>query len=218
MTIEKPIRVLIVDDHSMFAEALSVVLDRTEDLAVMGIAGSVGRGLELARTSSPDVVLMDYRLPDRDGIEGARAFKADQPSSNVVLLTATGSDSMLRESIEAGCCGYLTKDQSIDQLTAAIRAAYRGEALISPELLSRLVVLHDDSPRIGDNLTIREVQVLQLIAEGLSNRAIAERLGISLATARNHVHGALHKLWAHNRLEAVAAAIRAGVIRLGAVP
>src|SRR5262249_24915520 len=116
MTTEAQIRVLIVEDHTMFAQALQGALDGTDDIAVAGVAASAAAGLDAARTSSPDIVLMDYRLPDGDGVETARALKQEHPDAKVVMLTATGSDDVFRQAINAGCSGYLTKDQNIDQL------------------------------------------------------------------------------------------------------
>jgi len=206
------IRVLIIEDHLMFAEALQAALDGTDDIAVADAAATAAEGLDAARRSSPDVVLMDYRLPDGDGVETARAIKAEHPKARVVMLTAAASDDVLRQAIAAGCSGYLTKDQSVDQLLVAVRAAHRGEVLISPERLSRLVNNSDDRTRPGADLTVREIEVLRLVAEGLSNAAIAERLGIRLATVRNHVQSMIGKLYAHSKLEAVAVAVRMSII------
>jgi len=209
---EAQIRVLIIEDHRMFAQALRAALDATDDIAVADAATTASEGLEAARRSEADVVLMDYRLPDGDGVETARTLKAEHAGTKVVMLTASASDDVLRQAIAAGCSGYLTKDQSVDQLLLAVRAAHRGDALISPELLGRLVNRDDDRTRPGADLTGREVEVLRLVAQGLSNAAIAGRLGIRLATVRNHVQSLIGKLYAHSKLEAVAVAVRAGII------
>ena len=200
----------------MFAQALQAALDGTDDIAVAAVANTAASGLSAARTASPDIVLMDYRLPDGDGVETARALKRDHPGCKVVMLTATGSDEVFRKAIGAGCSGYLTKDQNIDQLILAVRAAHRGDALISPEMLGRLVGRGGDLTRPGHDLTTREIEVLKLVAEGLSNAAIAKKLGIRLATVRNHVQSLISKLYAHSKLEAVATAVRAGIIHYGA--
>ncbi|MBV8445795.1 MAG: response regulator transcription factor, partial [Candidatus Dormibacteraeota bacterium] len=128
-------------------------------------------------------------------------------------LTATGDDAVLREAIDAGCSGYLTKDHTIDELVVAVRAAHRGDALISPPLLSRLLTRLGDRSRPGSDLTARETEVLRLLAQGLSNQAISAALGIRLATVRNHVQSVIEKLQAHSKLEAVATALRMGIIR-----
>ena len=158
---------------------------------------------------------MDYRLPDGDGVETAKTLKQEHPEAKIVMLTATGSDDVFRQAINAGCSGYLTKDQNIDQLILAVRAAHRGDALISPEMLSRLVSKGGDRTKPGHDLTVREIEVLKLVAEGLSNAAIAKKLGIRLATVRNHVQSLISKLYAHSKLEAVATAVRSGIIRYG---
>lgn len=208
-------RVLIVEDHRMFAQTLQIALERTDDIVVVALAGSVAEGLEVARQSQPDLVLMDYHLPDQDGLEGARRLAAEHPDCKVVILTATGSDALLRQSIAAGCIGYLTKDQTFAQVIAALRAAQNGETMISPASLSRLLLGSEDRTRVGYGLTSRELQVLKLIAEGLSNGAIAARLGIRVTTARNHVQRVLSKLFVHSKLEAVSVAARAGLIEFG---
>jgi DNA-binding NarL/FixJ family response regulator len=209
------IRVLIIEDHRMFAQALQAALDSTDDIAVSDIASTVGHGIDAARHIRPDVVLMDYRLPDGDGVDAARRVKAELPETRIVMLTASGSDEVFRQAISAGCSGYVTKDQSVDQLVLSVRAAYKGEALISPEMLSRLVSKPGDATKPGHDLTTREIEVLKLVARGLSNAAIAEKLGIRLATVRNHVQSMISKLYAHSKLEAVAVAVRAGIIEYG---
>ena len=207
------IRVLIVEDHLMFSQALRSALDDSDDIAVTATAETGAAGLAAARATQPDVILLDYRLPDQDGVEVARQMKADNPSCRIVMLTAASDDDVLRRAIQAGCSGYLTKDQSVEELSLAVRAAHNGEALISPDLLSRLLNQLGDRTRPGSDLTARETEVLRLLAEGLSNQAIAEELGIRLATVRNHVQSVIGKLQAHSKLEAVAAAMRLGLIR-----
>jgi DNA-binding NarL/FixJ family response regulator len=209
---QRQIRVLIVEDHRMFAEALSAALDEADDIAVTAAVGTTREGIEAARTTQPDVVLMDYRLPDGDGVEAARAIKADRPETKVVMLTAASDDLVLSQAIQAGCSGYLTKSHTVDELILAVRAAHNGEALISPALLSRLLDRLSDRSRPGSDLTARETEVLRLLAEGLSNQAIAKALDIRLATVRNHVQSVIEKLHAHSKLEAVAVALRMGLI------
>jgi len=197
----------------MFAEAMRVALDITDDIAVAATAPSIEAGLEMANTTPPDVVLMDFRLPDGDGVDAARRMIAAHPGTKVVMLTAVANDDVVRRALEAGCSGYLTKDQSIDEVLLAVRAANRGDVLISPQRLASLVSRGDDRTKPGHDLTAREIEVLTLVAQGLSNAAIANNLGIRLATARNHVQSVISKLYAHSKLEAVAVAVRAGIIR-----
>ena len=209
---QRQIRVVIVEDHRMFAQALSAALDEADDIAVTAAVGTTREGIEAAHTTQPDVVLMDYRLPDGDGVEAARRIKAAHPDIKVVMLTAASDDSVLSQAIQAGCSGYLTKDHTVDELVLAVRAAYNGEALISPAMLSRLLERLSDRSRPGADLTSRETEVLRLLAEGLSNQAIAAQLDIRLATVRNHVQSVIEKLHAHSKLEAVAVAMRMGLI------
>lgn len=212
-TEQRQIRVLIVEDHRMFAQALRAALDETDDIAVTAAEATARAGVEAARTTQPDVVLMDYRLPDGDGVDAARQIKADRPDTKVVMLTAASDDMVLRQAIQAGCSGYLTKDHTVDELILAVRAAHNGEALISPAMLSRLLDRLSDRSRPGSDLTARETEVLRLLADGLSNQAIAKQLDIRLATVRNHVQSVIEKLHAHSKLEAVAVALRQGLIQ-----
>jgi DNA-binding NarL/FixJ family response regulator len=210
---ERLIRVLIVEDHRMFSQALSAALDEADDIAVTSAVSTAAEGLSAAVETNPDVVLMDYRLPDGNGVDAARRIKASTPAARIVMLTASSDDNVLRQAIEAGCSGYLTKDHTIEELILAVRAAYNGEAVISPAMLSRLVARGTDRSRPGSDLTARETEVLRLLSQGLSNRAIATSLGIRLATVRNHVQSVIEKLQAHSKLEAVATATRLGIIR-----
>lgn len=209
---ERLIRVLIVEDHRMFSQALSAALDEADDIAVTSAVSTVAEGIQAAAATNPDVVLMDYRLPDGNGVDAARRIKATQPDARIVMLTASSDDSLLRQAIEAGCAGYLTKDHTLEELILAVRAAYNGDAVISPAMLSRLVLRGADRTRPGSDLTARESEVLRLLAQGLPNRAIAATLGIRLATVRNHVQSVIEKLNAHSKLEAVAIALRLGMI------
>ncbi|MBV8528556.1 MAG: response regulator transcription factor [Candidatus Dormibacteraeota bacterium] len=210
---DRQIRVLIVEDHRMFSEALRAALDTSDDIAVTAAMDTATSGVEEAKRSRPDVVLMDYRLPDGDGVDAARRIKQVLPDTKIVMLSGTLDDTVLREAIQAGCSGYLTKGHAIEELILAVRAAHRGEALISPQMLSRLLDRASDRTRPGADLTSRETEVLRLLADGLSNQAIAERLGIRLATVRNHVQSVIEKLEAHSKLEAVATALRLGLIQ-----
>jgi DNA-binding NarL/FixJ family response regulator len=209
---ERQIRVLIVEDHRMFSEALRAALDDSDDLAVTAAMDTAASGVDEAKLSRPDVVLMDYRLPDGDGVDAARRIKQALPDTKIVMLSGTLDDNVLREAIQAGCSGYITKGHAIEELILAVRAAHRGEALISPQMLSRLLERRDPT-RPGADLTSRETEVLRLLADGLSNQAIADELGIRLATVRNHVQSVIEKLEAHSKLEAVSTALRLGLIQ-----
>jgi DNA-binding NarL/FixJ family response regulator len=212
-SVDRQIRVLIVEDHRMFSQALRMALDETDDIAVTAAVATVREGVEAARTTLPDVVLMDYRLPDGDGVDAARKIKQDRPETKIVMLTAASDDNVLSQAIQAGCSGYLTKGHTIDELILAVRAVHNGEALISPAMLGRLLERLSNRSRPGGDLTARETEVLRLLADGLSNQAIAKQLEIRLATVRNHVQSVIEKLHAHSKLEAVAVAMRLGLIQ-----
>jgi two-component system, NarL family, response regulator DevR len=159
------------------------------------------------------VILLDHRMPDGDGVAAIPELRALRPTIGVVVLTASAADHVLMSAIENGASGFLSKTRSLDEVTAAVRAAAAGESVISPELLARLL------PRFGrgkdtpeDELTDREREVLALVAEGLSNAAIAERLVVSVHTVRNHIASLSAKLGAHSKLEALSVAVRQGML------
>ncbi len=207
------IRVMVVDDHQLVAQALAEVLDDEPDLDVVARTGSVAEATQTARELAPDVVLMDYQLPDGNGVAAAERIRRHRPETKIVMLTAYAEDALLVAAVEAGCSGYLTKDRAVEEVVSAVRAAHAGEVLISPAKLAQLLPkLRRSSSAGGVSLTAREIEVLQLMAEGLSNHAIAERLVLSLNTVRNHVQSVISKLQAHSKLEAVAIAVRTGVI------
>jgi two-component system response regulator DevR len=208
-----PIRVLIVDDHEVLASSLAMVLDAEADIRTAGVATTLEQARTLTGTLKPDVVLLDHRMPDGDGVAAIPSLRAQLPSIGVVVLTASSADHVLLAAIEAGASGFLSKTRSLDEVTAAVRAAAAGESVISPEMLARLL------PRFGrgrahtaDDLTDREREVLALVAEGLSNAAIAERLVVSVHTVRNHIASLSTKLGAHSKLEALSIAVRRGLL------
>lgn len=212
----RPTRVVVVDDHEVLASSLAAVLDLEPDIMMAGVAGTLAKARALVSTEQPDVLLLDHRMPDGDGVAAIRDFLALRPGLQVVVLTASGSDHVLVAAIEAGAAGFLSKTRSLAEVTSAVRAAARGEAVISPELLMRLL------PRLQGRstggapatplLTERERDVLGHLAQGLSNAAIAERLVVSVHTVRNHVANLSAKLGAHSKLEALAIAVREGLL------
>jgi two-component system response regulator DevR len=207
------IRVLICDDHVVVAQALAMLLGARADIEVVGVAGSVAEVCQLASASSPDVILMDYALPDGDGVAATAAIKALQPEVKVVMLTAFLDEEVLVAAIEAGCSGYVTKYKGAEELVTAVRLAADGEALVSADMLVRLLPrLRRSHHGLGWNLTPRERQVLELLAEGDTKEVIASRLLVSTNTVRNHIQNILTKLDSHSRLEAVAAAAREGLL------
>jgi DNA-binding NarL/FixJ family response regulator len=209
----EPARVVIVDDHEVLAASLAQVLDHEPDLDVIGSAGTLEKARVLIATESPDVVLLDHRLPDGDGVEAIPDLLALCPGASIVVLTATTADHVLVAAIEGGASGFVSKTRGLDEVTSAVRAAAAGESVISPEMLARLLPrLHRREPEPRDKLTERERDVLQLLAEGLSNAAIAERLFVSVHTVRNHVANLSTKLGAHSKLEALSIAVREGLL------
>jgi DNA-binding NarL/FixJ family response regulator len=208
---QSPIRVLVVEDHRMFAEALSAALATQDDIEVVGNASSMASGVTEADRLRPTVVLMDYRLPDGDGSEAARAIRADNPHTRVLLLTASAEESLLREALRAGCSGIVTKGRSMDELISAVRAAANGETVISPTALERVVHAGEGDTGVA-LLSERQLEILRLTAEGLSAADIATRLGLSLHTVRNHLQACIRKLGVHSKTQAVSLAIKRGII------
>ncbi len=207
------IRVLICDDHHVVAQGLAMVIGAEPDIEVVGVAGSVAEVREMVVSRRPQVVLMDYGLPDGDGVSATAAIKASQPDVQVIMLTSYVDEDVLVAAIQAGCTGYVTKHKGAEELTAAVRLAAEGEALVSPDMLALLLPrLRRGNHGLGWDLTPRERQVLDLLALGESKEAIARRLFLSTNTVRNHIQNILTKLGAHSRLEAVAAAAREGLL------
>ena len=207
------VRLLIVDDHDMFAESLRLALSVEADMTVVGTASTLARARAMIVSDAPDVVLLDHRLPDGLGVDAIAELKALRPGARIVVLTAAAEDSVLVAATEAGCAGFILKTSPLDELVAAVRTAAAGEMMVSSDLLGRLLNrLHHRDERPSHDLTAREREILGLIAEGLTNGAIAKRLFISVNTVRNHVQNILAKLDAHSKLEALSVAIRDGLI------
>jgi DNA-binding NarL/FixJ family response regulator len=207
------ISVLLIDDHQMFVESLARVLGDDDRIDVVGVASTAKEGLEVALEHHPRVVIVDFGLPDLDGVELAAALKASDPDIMAVMLTASTEDRVLLGAIDAGCSGFLTKDRAVNEVVDAVLAAADGEALISPAQLARLLPrLSRNQPSVGADLTKRELQLLNHLARGQSNKAIAEELHLSVNTIRNYMQSVLLKLGAHSKLEAVSTAVREGLI------
>jgi putative two-component system response regulator len=208
-----PIRVLVVDDHQIFVQSLVRLLDAQPSITVVGTAATATDGERAAVACDPDVVLMDFELPDRDGAKATEAIKALLPDVQVVMLTGRTDQPALIRAIDAGCSGFVAKTEPIDKLIDAIHSAYEGETPAHLAELPRLLAqLRPTSRGLGSDLGPRELEVLQLMAAGLANKALAEQLYLSLNTVRNHVQHILGKLGVHSKLEAVATAVREGII------
>lgn len=207
------IGVVIVDDHRMFAESLARLLSDEEGIAILGIAGTGAEGVELVARLQPQVVLMDYQLPDQDGVAVTVEIRARNPQVMVVMLTGSTDERLMLEAIDAGCAGFLTKDRAAAEVAEAVRGAAAGEALVSPELLRRLLPqLGRRNRSLGEDLSDREREILVLLSRGWTNKAIATELFLSVNTVRNHVQSVLNKLGSHSKLEAVSTAVREGII------
>jgi DNA-binding NarL/FixJ family response regulator len=203
----------------MVAQMLATNLGREADIAVVGTAGTLTSALVLAALTKPNVVLLDFHLPDSDGAGGVTALLAEVPRAAVVMLSADQSDATLQAAVVAGASGFLLKSGALEQVPDAIRRAAAGEMLIPAVTLANLLIKARETAkreserlRAQGLLSAREQEVLELLATGLDTAAIAEELGISLATVRWHVQHVLEKLDAHSKLEAVVQAGRLGLL------
>jgi DNA-binding NarL/FixJ family response regulator len=207
------IGVLLVDDHRMFAESLARLLSTEADIEVLAVATDGATALDLADALDPRVILVDHQMPGQDGVSVAGELKRRNPERMVVMLTGSTDDRLLLAAIEAGCSGFLTKDRAASEVAETVRVAAAGEALITPAMLARLLPRIGRTERsLGSDLTEREVEVLRLLAAGYANRAVAGELYLSVNTVRNYVQSILVKLGAHSKLEAVATAVREGIV------
>ena len=213
----RAIRVLIVEDQPLLAEMLADVLAAEPDIRVVGVAGTVAAAISSA-SLHPDVVLMDYRLPDGTGADATRAIKARWATARVIIVSAIHDDHTIMDSIQAGADGYLTKDQAVGDIIAAIRAARAGETLIPQPVIIAIAERmalglehRTDQPRV-EPLTPRQLQILRGLASGLSTREICEQLSVSPNTLRTHIDRILRKCGVHSKLQAVTFALRNGLI------
>jgi len=201
------IRVLLVDDHQIIREGLRRMLELEDDIEVVGEAGTVEDALTQAELFSPDIVLMDIKMPERDGIEATRRMKEKQPACNIIMLTLY--EEYIAEAIEAGAVGYLLKDVKRDELVRAIRAVQRGRAPLSPlsrEFFTEFATLVRGAER--SYLSERELAILQLVANGATTKEIGDQLFLSEATVKRDVQRIFDKLGVRNRSEAVAEAYK----------
>lgn len=209
----RALRVLVVDDHQMFAESLVRLLNDEPDIDVIGIAGTAEAAHALTKEHRPHVVVLDYGLPDLDGASVARVLRDAHHEVEIVMLTGRVDESVLEVAIQAGCRGFVTKDKAASELLGAVRAVGAGEAVIPGPMLANLVsTLRRDGRSADPELTAREREVLELLAQGLSTKAMADHLVVSPHTVRNHVQRVIAKLGAHSKLEAVMIAMRMGLV------
>jgi len=212
------LRVLIVDDHDLFRTGLRNLLEE-QGVQVSGEAASGSEAVRSVREMAPDVVVMDLNMPEMGGVEATRHITAVAPLTRVLVLTISDEDADVMDAILAGACGYLLKDASIEELMAGIRAAWRGESLISPGIAAKVlqrVRATSANPEIADTirseLSDREIEVLKLIANGKDNAVIAAELHISPKTVKNHISNILMKLQIDNLIQAAVYAVRSGIV------
>jgi NarL family two-component system response regulator LiaR len=212
MSALQPIRVILVDDHMMVRRGLATFLKVFDDLELVGEAESGEAAVQLCAKIQPDIVLMDLMMSDMDGATATRLIRQQSPKVQVVVLTSYKEQELVQNALQAGAIGYLLKDVSADQLALAIRAAHQGRATLSPEAAQALVNAANQPPAPGHDLTERERDVLALMVEGLNNTQIAARLVVSPSTIKTHVSNILSKLGVASRSEAVALALRSGLV------
>lgn len=208
---------LIVDDHAMFRDGLRLLLEHQADMTVVGEAGDGLSAVRMAGELAPAIILMDLHLPGHSGIEAIRDIVARNPASRIIVLTMYRDDGLIDRAIHAGAVGYILKDSRAVELLTAIRTVADGRVAIDPDVAARLVALYrsavpDQEPGSALRLSPRETEILGLIADGLTNREIAETLFLSEQTVKNLLSSLFHKLGVHNRTEAVSMALRAGVL------
>jgi DNA-binding NarL/FixJ family response regulator len=207
---DESVRVLVVDDHQMFAESLVRLLGDEAGVHVLGIATTLADARRAVGRERPDVILLDHHLPDGRGVAAVSDLRAAAPGARVVLLTGDADDEVLADALAAGC-SFVTKDMASTELVRALRAAQDGETVVSASV--RSTARGPDHAALGRAaLTRRELDVLRLAVEGLTNAAIAERLSLSVNTVRNHMQNTITKLGAHSKLEATAIAVRTGIV------
>jgi DNA-binding NarL/FixJ family response regulator len=208
------IRIIIADDHPIVRQGLEVVLNAQGDMSLVGQATNGEEAVRLAQELRPDVIIMDLQMPVKDGLTAIREIDRSDVATNILVLTSFPEDDNVFAAIKAGAAGFLLKDSPPDQLLGAIRTVYRGESVLHPTVARKLIQeikQPAELPPAEKPLTPRELEVLQYVAHGLSNREIAEELGVSVRTVTTHVRNILDKLHLANRTQAALYAIEKGI-------
>lgn len=209
MSSQHPIRVLIVDDHPVVREGLAAIIERRADMTVVGEAATGREAVEIYRRTKPDVTLMDLRMPEMDGVEAIQQIRAKDPGARIIILTTYDSDEDIYRGLRSGARAYLLKDAGREALLEAIRSVHAGKALIPADVAAKLA-----ERMMEPDLTPRELEVLNLLAQGKTNCQIAQQLCIAVGTVKSHVNSILTKMAAEDRTQAVTLAIKRGLIRL----
>jgi two-component system NarL family response regulator len=224
--VSEAIRVLIADDHTLLRRGLAVVLDTEDDIEVVGEASDGAEALHKAEELAPDVVILDVRMPDTDGLTACAAIKRSVPDAKVIMLTSSDEETDLYEAVKSGASGYLLKSVLPHTIPDALRAVQRGESQVTPSMAAKLLTGFAALARGADavpapapaaatpKLTEREMEVLKLVATGRNNREIAKELFITENTVKNHVRNILEKLNLHSRMEAVVYAVREKLLEI----
>jgi DNA-binding NarL/FixJ family response regulator len=205
----RPIKVLIIDDHPVVRLGLRTLLESEEHIQVTGTAGSAREGMQEVQKVHPDVVLMDLRMPEMGGVEAIGELRRAALNIRILVLTNYDEDDYIFRALKAGAMGYLLKNSPQEEIIHAVEMVHQNQPYIPPNIANRLT-----EAIAREELTHRELEVLKLAADGLTNKAIADRLFISAKTARNHITSCLFKLGARDRTEAVTTAVRRGLIRI----
>ena len=211
------IQVLIADDHPLVRRGLSTLFATEPGIELVGEASDGVEVVEKARTLHPDVILLDLIMPRKSGLDAITDIKRDEPNARILILTSFGEDDQVFPAIKAGALGYLLKDSSHEELLKAIRDVYRGESSLHPTIARKLVRelnREPGEPSDDEPLTPREMDVVQLVARGLSNREVADKLYISERTVAAHLRGILSKLHLANRTQAALYALKEGIVKL----
>lgn len=210
------LRILLADDHNVLRQGMAQVLDAQPDMVVVAQAGNGREAVELVQTYQPDIVLMDINMPEMDGVEAARRITTAKPEIGIIILSMYRRDDYVFEAIKAGARGYLLKEAELDELLAAIRSVARGEAVIDPAIAGRVLTefrqpkqtIQEQEPSLVD----RDVEILRLLAQGLTNQDIADKMFIAEKTVRNRLSLIFNQLHLKNRTQAALYALRKGIV------